>query len=109
MAASELRAELRYRDGETKKFTIKTENSLKSVISSVKKLSAEVSEVLTDLVEQEKSLTGRDNADSRVDGEEEDDDDDSDEHEDEKEKAATVEIKSNSGGPPAKRRKASKP
>uniref|UniRef100_A0A8B9J9K4 Si:dkeyp-55f12.3 n=1 Tax=Astyanax mexicanus TaxID=7994 RepID=A0A8B9J9K4_ASTMX len=71
MAASELRAELRYRDGETKKFTIKTENSLKSVISSVKKLSAEVSEVLTDLVEQEKSLTGRDNADSRVDGERE--------------------------------------
>ncbi|XP_036437834.1 FK506-binding protein 3 [Colossoma macropomum] len=105
MAACELKGELRYRDGETKTMIVKTENSLKSLISGVKKLNSEVSEVLTSLVEKEKCLSGDGNKrDSPVD--EEEDEDDSDEQEDAKETAV---VKSNSDGPPAKRLKALKP
>ncbi|XP_072553431.1 uncharacterized protein [Salminus brasiliensis] len=107
MAACELKGELKYRDGQTKTFTVRTENNLKSVISSVKKLSSDVSEVLTSLVEQEKCLTASGNGDSRVDGEEEEEEEegDGDEQDDVEETAV---LKSNSGGPPAKRLKASK-
>ncbi|KAI4899338.1 hypothetical protein NFI96_014588 [Prochilodus magdalenae] len=99
MAACELKGELKYRDGETKKITVKAENNLKSIISSVKKLNSDISEVLTSLVEQEKCLTGNGNKGDSVEDEEEDD---SDEQEDAEE---TPVVKPNSDGPPAKRLK----
>ena len=70
MAACELEGELGYRGGETKTMTVKTENNLKSLVSGVKKLNSEVSEVLASLVEKEKCLSGDGNkGDSPVDGE----------------------------------------
>ncbi|XP_066533730.1 EKC/KEOPS complex subunit GON7 [Hoplias malabaricus] len=107
MAECELRGELRYRDGETRRFTAKTENNLKSIIGSVKKLNSEISEVLTSLVEQERAgATGsrKDGGDTNVDDDEEQSD--SDEQDDATEPAA---VKPNSEGPPAKRMKAFKP
>lgn len=58
MATCELKGELKYRDGHTKQFTVKVDDNLKSMISGVKKLSADISDVLTVLVEQEKGSTG---------------------------------------------------
>ncbi|XP_037393298.1 uncharacterized protein si:dkeyp-55f12.3 [Pygocentrus nattereri] len=105
MAACELKGELRFRDGETKTIAVKAENNLKSIISGVKKLNSEVSDVLTSLVEKEKCLSGDGNkGSSPVD--EEEDEDDSDEQEEAKD---TTVVKSNSDGPPAKRLKSLKP
>ncbi|XP_035380260.1 uncharacterized protein si:dkeyp-55f12.3 [Electrophorus electricus] len=96
MATCELKGELKYRDGQTNKFAVKSDNNLKSIIIGVKKLHSEISEVLTSLVEQEKGLNGNGREDSRVDDEEEDD---GDEQED---PAETATVNSNAG-PPAKR------
>lgn len=65
MATCELRGTLKYRDGDTNEFTVKTENNLKSIITGVKKLSADISGVLTDLVLKER---GNDKGDVQVDG-----------------------------------------
>ncbi|KAL7888364.1 hypothetical protein AOLI_G00033380 [Acnodon oligacanthus] len=105
MAACELRGELRYRDGETKTITVKAENDLKSVISGVKKLNSQISEVLTRLVETEKCLSGNGSKGSSA-VDEEEDEDDSDEQEEAKE---TTVVQSNSDGPPSKRLKSLKP
>ncbi|XP_076873748.1 uncharacterized protein LOC143523268 [Brachyhypopomus gauderio] len=95
MAACELKGELKYRNGQTNKLTVKADKNLRSIINAVKTLNSQVSEVLTSLVEQEKSLNGNGKEDSRVYDEE---DDDSDEHEDPHE---TAKVKSKE--PPAKR------
>lgn len=58
MATCELKGELKYRDGQTNQFTVKVDDNLKSMISGIKKLSADISDVLTVLVEQEKGSTG---------------------------------------------------
>ncbi|PWS21068.1 hypothetical protein DKP78_25535, partial [Enterococcus faecium] len=68
----ELRGTLKYRDGSTNEFTVKTENNLKSMITGVKKLNADISGVLTDLVLKEK---GNDKGGVQVDDEDEDDSD----------------------------------
>ncbi|KAG9344866.1 hypothetical protein JZ751_010557 [Albula glossodonta] len=97
MAACELRGELKYRDGETKEFVIKAENNLKSILAGVQKMSKDASEVLTELVLQEKGSVGNDKG---VDDEEEEE---SDEEDDEiKTKNGT---KASSTEPPAKRTK----
>lgn len=54
--ASVVKGELKYKDGRTSKFTVETENNLKSIIEGVKKINSEISVVLTELVEEEKSL-----------------------------------------------------
>uniref|UniRef100_A0A672P9W2 Si:dkeyp-55f12.3 n=1 Tax=Sinocyclocheilus grahami TaxID=75366 RepID=A0A672P9W2_SINGR len=54
MAACELKGELKYRDGRTSQFTVQADGNLKSVITGIKKLNADISEVLTALVEQER-------------------------------------------------------
>ncbi|KAL6486462.1 hypothetical protein MHYP_G00058540 [Metynnis hypsauchen] len=106
MAACELKGELRFRDGETKTITVKAENNLKSIISGVKKLNSEVSEVLTSLVEKEKCLGADGNKGSSPVDDEEDEDDRDEQEEEAKE---TTVVKSNSDGPPAKRLKSLKP
>jgi len=57
MAACELKGELKYRDGQTNQFTVQVDGDLKSLLTGVKKLNADVSVVLTALVEQEKGST----------------------------------------------------
>uniref|UniRef100_A0A671QUW3 Si:dkeyp-55f12.3 n=1 Tax=Sinocyclocheilus anshuiensis TaxID=1608454 RepID=A0A671QUW3_9TELE len=55
MAACELKGELKYRDGQTnRQFTVQVDGNLKSMITGIKKLNADISEVLTALVEQER-------------------------------------------------------
>lgn len=58
MAACELKGELKYRDGQTNQFAVQVDGDLKSMITGVKKLNADISVVLTALVEQEKGSTG---------------------------------------------------
>lgn len=54
MAACELNGELKYRDGQTNQFTVQVDSDLKSLLTGIKKLNADISVVLTALVEQEK-------------------------------------------------------
>lgn len=65
MATCELRGALKYRDGQTKAFTVKTEKNLTSMIIGIKKLNADISGVLTDLVLKER---GNNKGDIQVDG-----------------------------------------
>ena len=60
MTTMELRGELKYRDGRKKELIMKTENSLPSLIVGIKKLNADVSVLLTELVVQEKLKGGSD-------------------------------------------------
>ncbi|KAI5610215.1 hypothetical protein C0J50_12067, partial [Silurus asotus] len=53
--ACALAGELKCKDGRTNRFKVEAENNLRSIIGGVKKLSAEISVVLTELVEEEKS------------------------------------------------------
>ncbi|XP_036406555.1 uncharacterized protein si:dkeyp-55f12.3 [Megalops cyprinoides] len=99
MAACEVRGELKYRDGQTKEFVVKAENNLKSVLAGVQKISADVSEVLTELVLQEKGTA--ENGKGDFDGGDEEDDD-SDEEEEDNSKAKQT---ATSAEPPAKRSK----
>lgn len=62
MAACELKGELKSRDGQTNQFAVQVDGDLKSMITGVKKLNADISVVLTALVEHERGSTG----DSRV-------------------------------------------
>ncbi|XP_069049441.1 EKC/KEOPS complex subunit GON7 [Lepisosteus oculatus] len=100
MAVCELRGDLKFRDGSTKEFVVKAENNLKSVLSGLQKIRTEVSDVLSDLVSQEKGVTVNSQADNGS------LDDEGDEESDEEEE---VEIKTKSKGvrvePPAKRTK----
>lgn len=54
--ACTLKGELKCKDGRTTKFTVEAENNLKSIIEGVKKISSEISVVLTELVEEDSSL-----------------------------------------------------
>lgn len=56
MAALTVQAELKFRDGQREKIAIKVENSLTSLVSGINKLNVNASQLLTVLVEQEKSL-----------------------------------------------------
>uniref|UniRef100_A0A673K2J5 Si:dkeyp-55f12.3 n=1 Tax=Sinocyclocheilus rhinocerous TaxID=307959 RepID=A0A673K2J5_9TELE len=76
MAACELKGELKYRDGQTNQFTVQVDGNLKSMITGIKKLNADISEVLTALVEQERGSAENSTAD--VDEEEEEDSDEED-------------------------------
>ena len=60
MTTMELRGELKYRDGRKKELIMKTENSLPSLIVGIKKLNADVSVLLTELIVQEKLKGGSD-------------------------------------------------
>ncbi|XP_038823909.1 uncharacterized protein si:dkeyp-55f12.3 [Salvelinus namaycush] len=75
MAATEIRGELKYRDGLKKEIIVKTENNLTSMIVGIKKLNADVSGLLTDLVVQEQFCGGNDKGDLQVDDDEEEEDD----------------------------------
>jgi len=66
MAACELKGELKYRDGQTSQFTVQADGDLKSMITGIKKFNADISEVLTALVEQERGSAQNSTAD--VDG-----------------------------------------
>ncbi|KAK2884222.1 hypothetical protein QQF64_015918 [Cirrhinus molitorella] len=77
MAACELKGELKYRDGQTNQFTVQVDGNLKSVITGIKKLNADISEVLTALVDQERGSTENNTADVDDDEEEESDEEDS--------------------------------
>ncbi|XP_037607153.1 uncharacterized protein si:dkeyp-55f12.3 [Sebastes umbrosus] len=48
-------AELRLRDGQKEKISVKVENNLSSLISGVQELNGNVSRLLSELVEQEKT------------------------------------------------------
>ncbi|XP_056115949.1 uncharacterized protein si:dkeyp-55f12.3 [Rhinichthys klamathensis goyatoka] len=76
MAACELKGELKYRDGQTNQFTVQVDGDLKSLLTGVKKLNADVSVVLTALVEQEKGST--DNSRGVLDDDEDEDSDEED-------------------------------
>uniref|UniRef100_A0A673ACT6 Uncharacterized protein n=1 Tax=Sphaeramia orbicularis TaxID=375764 RepID=A0A673ACT6_9TELE len=54
MAAVMVLAELKFRDGKTEKIQVKTEKNLTSLISGIQQLNADVSQLLSELVEQEK-------------------------------------------------------
>ncbi|KAK9532062.1 hypothetical protein VZT92_010427 [Zoarces viviparus] len=88
MAAVSVVAELRFRDGQREKISVKVENNLCSLISGLHELNANVSQLLSKLVEREK--TG-----ACAEGEE--DDEDSDEGDDEPQSSYLQ--------PPAKRSK----
>ncbi|XP_056621050.1 uncharacterized protein si:dkeyp-55f12.3 [Triplophysa dalaica] len=94
MATCELKGELKYRDGQTNQFTVKVDDNLKSMISGIKKLSADISDVLTVLVEQEKGSTGN------IKDADDDDEDDSDEEDNNTKKASKTNTE-----PPKKRKK----
>ncbi|MCI4389754.1 hypothetical protein PGIGA_G00102120 [Pangasianodon gigas] len=116
--ACALKGELKCKDGRTSKFTVEAENNLKSLIEGVKKINSEISVVLTELVEEEKSLNAArgecracdDDDDEEEDEEEEDEDEEDEEEEGDDEDAATetaaVKLKSE---PPAKRLKSVTP
>ncbi|XP_048062485.1 uncharacterized protein si:dkeyp-55f12.3 [Megalobrama amblycephala] len=100
MAACELKGELKYRDGQTNQFAVQVDGDLKSMITGVKKLNADISVVLTALVEQEKGSTG----DSRgvLDDEE-------DEDSDEEDSITEMATKKSNSEPPNKRIKTLRP
>uniref|UniRef100_A0A3B3SMC8 Si:dkeyp-55f12.3 n=1 Tax=Paramormyrops kingsleyae TaxID=1676925 RepID=A0A3B3SMC8_9TELE len=90
MAAPELRGELKYRDGDSREFVVKTEKSLQSVLSGIRTLSADVSEALTELVSQDGGTAG--NGVDQLNADEEED-------------QSKTRQKGTSRGPPAKRTK----
>uniref|UniRef100_A0A8C9RWP6 Si:dkeyp-55f12.3 n=1 Tax=Scleropages formosus TaxID=113540 RepID=A0A8C9RWP6_SCLFO len=55
MAACEVRAELKYRDGTSKEFLQRCEKNLQSVLAAVRAVGMEVSALLTELVSQERA------------------------------------------------------
>lgn len=55
--ACTVKGELKCKDGRTSRFTVETENGLKSVIEGVKKISSEISVVLTELVAEEDGVS----------------------------------------------------
>lgn len=55
MAAVALSAELRFRDGQSHKISVNVENNLSSIINGIIELNANVSHLLSDLVELEKA------------------------------------------------------
>ncbi|KAL4641848.1 hypothetical protein GN956_G10482 [Arapaima gigas] len=76
MAACELHAELKYRDGRTKEVVVSCEKNLQSVLSAVRAVNADVSALLTELVVQEKGAAGNGEEPLQLDDDEDDDDDD---------------------------------
>ncbi|TSR99377.1 hypothetical protein Baya_12147 [Bagarius yarrelli] len=102
--ACALKAELKCKDGRMEKFTVDVENHLKSIIDGVKKMNAELSVVLTGLVEEEKSLNAE-RGDRRV-REDEDDEEEDEDDEEEDDDGASVKLKTE---PPAKRLKSITP
>ncbi|TRY57000.1 hypothetical protein DNTS_023917 [Danionella cerebrum] len=99
MATCELKGELKNRDGHTNKFTVQVDANLKSIVSGIKTLNADISRVLTVLVEQEKG-SGRNGKglDNEVDEEEDSDEETANE-------TATRQLNSE---PPNKRKKSSR-
>ncbi|XP_071391703.1 uncharacterized protein [Centroberyx affinis] len=95
MAAVTLQCELKYRDGLKKKIDVNTENNLTSMMAGIKKLNAEVSQLLTELVAREKLFSGGD-----CDDDEKEEDSDEDE---ETEKPKTSSRVPEPPEPPAKR------
>ncbi|XP_051954225.1 uncharacterized protein si:dkeyp-55f12.3 [Xyrauchen texanus] len=93
MATCELKGELKYRDGLTNQFVVKVDDNLKSMITGIKKINADISEVLTALVEQEKGSTGNCKGDV-----------DDDEEEDCEEEDSTKETAAKSNTEPPKKR-----
>lgn len=57
--AWELKGELKFKDGRTRKFAVETESNLKSTIEGVKKINSDISVVLTELVEEQKRVESR--------------------------------------------------
>uniref|UniRef100_A0A8C2Q399 Si:dkeyp-55f12.3 n=1 Tax=Cyprinus carpio TaxID=7962 RepID=A0A8C2Q399_CYPCA len=94
MAACELNGELKYRDGQTNQFTVQVDGSLKSMITGIKKLNADISEVLTALVEQERGSAVNNTADV---------DDEEDEDSDEEDSTTETATKKSKSEPPKKR------
>lgn len=54
--ARALKGKLKCKDGSTNTFTVEVGNNLKSIIEGVKKMNSEISVVLTERVEEEKSV-----------------------------------------------------
>lgn len=55
MAAVAVLAELKFRDGQREKIRVKVENNLSSLISGINEMNVNVSQLLSELVEQEKT------------------------------------------------------
>ncbi|XP_060771748.1 calreticulin [Neoarius graeffei] len=101
--ASVLKAELKCKDGSSSQFTVETERDLKSLIEGVKKISSEISVVLTEIVEEERrSNTESGERRARDDDEEEEDEEEEGDDEDAATETAAVKLKSER---PAKRLK----
>lgn len=66
--ACTLKGELKCKDGRTNTFRVEAGNNLKSIVEGVKKISSEISVVLTELVEEEK-LVNSEKGECRVHGE----------------------------------------
>ncbi|KAM4665177.1 EKC/KEOPS complex subunit GON7 [Discoglossus pictus] len=99
----ELYAELVGRDGSRRPFQVGCERTLKGLVSGLEQLKGDVSEVLSDLVLQEKGERNQGGKESG--GDEENDDEEDDEEDTEKDK---TENGTCSNGPPTKRTKTHK-
>lgn len=55
MAAASVSAELKFRDGERKKISVTVQNNLSSLINGLRELNANASQLLSELVEREKT------------------------------------------------------
>ncbi|KAL2082010.1 hypothetical protein ACEWY4_021828 [Coilia grayii] len=102
MATCELRGTLKGRDGQSSLFTVKIENNLKSMITGVRKLNADISDVLTDLVLKER---GNEKGDIQPNDEEDEEDSDGENNEPQK----TFKILPSSQEPPTKRMRTLRP
>lgn len=96
----DLKGVLKHRDGQTKELILTTENNLPSLIAGIKKMNADISVLLTELVEQEKLSRSSDDK-----GDLEADDDDEEDDSDEEEEDTKVKTKAPIVEPPAKRSK----
>ncbi|CAL8315537.1 unnamed protein product [Merluccius merluccius] len=97
-----LRGELRYRDGLTRDVDVEVQKNLPSLIAGIKTLSGRVSDLLTDLVLQEKrSETG----DQVQEGSGSSDDDDEEEEDEEEEESDGDLEEVQAAEPPAKKSK----
>ncbi|XP_070781833.1 EKC/KEOPS complex subunit GON7 [Enoplosus armatus] len=73
MAALTMLAELKFRDGQKEKISVKVENNLNSLINGIRELNSNVSRLLSELVEREKTHGDCAGEEEEEDGDEEDD------------------------------------
>ncbi|KAG7233590.1 hypothetical protein INR49_006865 [Caranx melampygus] len=76
MASVTVSAELKFRDGQREKICVQVENNLNSLIHGIHDLNANVSRLLSELVEREKSRGSCGEAEDKGDSDEDDETED---------------------------------